>query len=54
MFVLPCLDTELSWTYNVRFEVRYSSLSFFALMQTCPGHIMLDLRLDTHRCPTVP
>ena len=54
MFVLPCLDIELSWTKKVRFEVRYSSLSYRALIQTCPRHIMLDLRLDTHRCPTVP
>ena len=53
MSVLPCLDTDLSWTYNVRFEVRYSSLSYLVLIQTCPGHRMLDLRLATHVCSTL-
>ena len=54
MFVLPRLDTELSWTKKVRFEVRYSSLSYRVLIQTCPGNRMLDLRLDTHVCSTLP
>ena len=54
MSVLPCLDTDLSWTYNVRFEVSYSCLFYLVLIQTCPGYRMLDLRLATHVCPSLP
>jgi len=35
MSVLPCLHTDPSWTYNVRFEVSYSCMSFLALIQSC-------------------